>query len=72
VTSLTPKELELLQGMVNCYHICHANFEDTVGMVGSARGLSPEEVTDILRRLKRDNGEEYKALRQKLPSDFPM
>ena len=42
----------MLQGMVNCFHVCHANFEDTVGMVGSTRGIAPEEVKEILSRLR--------------------
>lgn len=61
-----------MNGMVNCYNACHANFEETLGMVGSARALSPEEVKEILERLKQENGGEYKALRQKLPDEFPL
>ena len=62
----------MLQGMVNCFHVCHANFEDTVGMVGSARGLAPEEVKEVLSRLREAYGEEYKKLRSQLPEDFPL
>lgn len=69
---MNPKERELLNGMVNCFSACHANFEDTVEMVGSARQLSPAEVKEILERLKQEDGDEYKALRQKLPNDFPL
>ena len=69
---MTPEERELMNGMVNCYHACHANFKETVGMVGSARGLSSEEVKEILERLKQEDSSEYKALRQKLPDDFPL
>ncbi|MGD0689347.1 MAG: hypothetical protein ABSA50_06205 [Candidatus Bathyarchaeia archaeon] len=69
---MTPSERELLQGMVNCYHTCHADFEDTVGMVGSARGLSPEEVKEILTRLRETGGTEYKELRSRLPDTFPL
>jgi hypothetical protein len=69
---LTPKELELLHGMVNCYHVCHANFEETVEMVGSARGLSPEKVKEILGQLRQNGGEEYLELRRELPAEFPM
>ena len=58
--------------MANCYHVCHANFEDTIEMVSSARSLSPEEVKVILERLKKEDGEEYKAIRQRLPDDFPL
>ena len=71
---MTPKERELLQGMVNCYHACHASFEDTASMVGSTRGLSPEEVKEILSRMREADvhGEEYRALRSRLPDDFPL
>ena len=69
---MTPRELELMNGMVNCYNACHANFEETAEMVGSARGLSPEEVKEILERLKQEDGGQYKALRQELPDEFPV
>lgn len=69
---MTPKERELLQGMVNCYNTCHANFEETVGMVGSGRGLAPGEVKEILSRLKAAGGEDYHTLRSRLPKDFPI
>ncbi len=69
---MTPKERELLQGMVNCYNSCHANFEETVGMVGSARGLRLEEVKEILARLRVAGGDDYQALRGRLPKDFPL
>ena len=69
---MTSRERELLQGMVNCYNACHANFEETVGMVGSGRGLTSEEVKEILRRLKEAGGEDYLALRSRLPKDFPL
>ena len=69
---MTPRERELLQGMVNCYHTCHADFEDTVGMVGSARRLSPEEVKEILARLRETGSTEYKELRSLLPDSFPL
>ena len=41
-------------------------------MVGSARGLSPEEVRGILARLRETDGPEYKALRSRLPDAFPL
>lgn len=69
---MTPKERELLNGMANCYHVCHANFEDTVEMVGSARSLSPEEVKAVLERLKQEDGDEYRAIRKRLPEEFPL
>jgi hypothetical protein len=58
--------------MVNCYHTCHADFEGTVSMVGSARNLSPEEVKEILTRLKQEGGADYKELRSRLPDAFPL
>jgi len=69
---MSPREKELLQGMVNCYNTCHANFEETVRMVGSNRGLSPDEVKAILERLRRGGGDEYNALRRRLPEGFPF
>ncbi len=69
---MTPRERELVQGMVNCYHACRADFDDTVSMVGSARGLAPEKVKEILARLREAGGEEYKALRSRLPDNFPL
>jgi len=69
---MSPKERELLQGMVNCYNTCHANFEETIRMVSSARGLTGDEVKATLQRLKQAGSEEYRALRGRLPSDFPL
>lgn len=69
---MTPKDRELLNGMVNCYNTCHANFGDTVEMVASARGLTPEEVKTLLDRLRKEDGEEYRALRRRLPDEFPL
>ncbi len=71
---MTPRERELLQGMGNCYEVCHADFEDTVSMVGSARGLSPDEVKSILREMKEkcSREEEYAKLRARLPREFPL
>ena len=71
---VTPTELELLEGMKNCYSVCHANFEDTIGMVGGARGLSPKEVKQMLLHIKEKySGEkEYWELRVQLPKEFPF
>lgn len=71
---LTPKELELLQGMRNCYSACHANFEGTVEMVGEARGLEPDEVEQMLIHIKENSSteKEYKELRAQLPKEFPF
>lgn len=70
--AMSPRDRELLQGMVNCYNTCHANFEETVRMVGSARGLVPEEVKTILERLRQTGGDDYLAFRRRLPTDFPL
>ena len=72
--TLTPKERELLQGMGNCYSTCHANFDETVQMVSSARGLHPDVVKTMLRVMRERDGqnEEYKVLRKRLPDDFPI
>jgi hypothetical protein len=61
-----------MQGMVNCYGVCHASFEETMDMVGSARGLKPEEVKGLLRRIKETSRVEYDSFRSKLPDEFPM
>lgn len=60
--------------MGNCYAACHASFEDTIRMVGGSRGLTPEEVKDALMKLRERYGKdgEYKALRSRLPEDFPV
>ena len=71
---MTPKERELLQGMGNCYDVCHSDFEETVRMVGNRRSLTSEEVKAILKRIKEASGhtDEYKELRSRVPSDFPF
>ncbi len=71
---MSPRERELLQGMSNCYAACHADFEDTISMVGGSRGLSLDEVRDMLARIRERYGqdEEYRKLRGRLPEDFPM
>lgn len=61
-----------MHGMLNCYNVCHGNFDETTEMVGSARGLSSQEVKRILEQLMREDGEEYRQLRQQLPDEFPM
>jgi len=71
---MTPRERELLTGMGNCYAACNASFEETIEMVGNARGLSAEEVKGILARVREKEGSEddYKKLRGRLPQDFPI
>ena len=60
--------------MRNCYSVCHADFEDTIGMVGGSRGLAPEEVKEILLRIKTkySDDKQYKELRAQLPKEFPF
>jgi hypothetical protein len=60
--------------MGNCYAACHANFEETVEMVGNARGLKPDEVKSILAKIREKNGAEadFRRLRSRLPQDFPI
>ncbi len=60
--------------MSNCYAVCGANFENTVGMVSGARGLDPQEVKQILREIreKHSNEREYLELRKTLPEDFEV
>jgi len=43
-------------------------------MVGGARGLEPDEVKQILKRIKESHGQdkEYLQLRSRLPADFPL
>ena len=71
---MTPRERELLQGMGNCYATCHADYEDTIRMVGIARGLSEDDVKSTLKQMKERYGkdEDYKALRKRLPEEFPL
>ncbi len=71
---MTPRERELLQGMANCYSACHADFEETVSMVSSSRGLSTLETKAMLKKIAQENGsdEEYRALRSRVPEEFPF
>jgi hypothetical protein len=71
---MTPREKELLQGMCNCYSTCGADFNDTVSMVGGARGLSSEAVKTILAEIKEKytRDPEYRQLRKNLPENFPV
>ena len=71
---MSPVDLELLQGMCNCYSVCGEDFENTVSMVASSRGRGRDDVKATLARLAKENGgeEEYLALRKRLPEDFPF
>jgi hypothetical protein len=72
--AMTPQELELLQGMGNCYSVCGADYEGTVRMVGGARGLDPEQVKKILKHIKKSYKDDYdyKRLRKRIPKEFPI
>ncbi len=71
---MTPRERELVTGMGNCYASCQGSFEDTVRMVGDARGLTPEQVRKMLSDIREKYGRdvEYRNLRGRLPEDFPL
>ena len=72
--ALTPRERELLAGMGNCYASCHEDFEETVRMVGDARGLTVDQVKRILEDIRGKYGADadYLRLRGRLPKDFPL
>jgi hypothetical protein len=71
---LTPRERELLTGMGNCYASCHEDFDETVRMVGDARGLTVDHVKKMLEDIReKSRGEaDYQRLRGRLPKDFPL
>jgi hypothetical protein len=71
---LTPKERELLQGMGNCYASCGDDFENTVGMVASARGRTPADVKETLLTMAKNyvSDKDYVTLRSRLPAEFPF
>lgn len=60
--------------MGNCYAACHADFEETLEMVSSSRGLSSEDVKTMLVaiRVKYCEDEEYANLRRRFPDNFPV
>ena len=68
------RENELMHGMVNCYNTCHEDFEHTVHMVASSRGLTEEKVKSMLKKIKEESkdSKEYLLLRLKLPKDFDI
>ncbi|MCJ2531341.1 MAG: hypothetical protein LN413_03345 [Candidatus Thermoplasmatota archaeon] len=73
-SAVNDSDLELLTGMGNCHSVCGEDFEETVRMVSSARGLTPDVVKARLNRLREVWGESetYQALRARLPDDFPF
>src|SRR3989442_5205991 len=73
-SDLTPIERELMTGMGNCYASCHEDFEQTVEMVGDARGLTVDQVKKMLQEIRGKYGADadYQRLRGRLPKDFPL
>ncbi|MCI4349635.1 MAG: hypothetical protein L3J93_05415 [Thermoplasmata archaeon] len=71
---VNPRERELLTGMGNCYEACQDDFEGTVGMVAGARSLTREAVLLLLdsMRTRYSKDEDYVALRNRLPPEFPL
>ena len=71
---VTPRERELLHGMGNCYEACHADFGETLRMVGGNRDLAPGDVLATLREMSKlyATEPEYQKLRRRLPADFPF
>lgn len=67
-------ELELLNGMCNCYATCHEDFEGTVRMVARARSLSSAEVKNRLESMKErySKTKQYEEFRLRLPESFPV
>ena len=68
------KERELLTGMGNCYEACHEDFEGTVEMVAGSRRRQVEEVKATLARMRETYhaDPEYRSLRGRLPTSFPL
>ncbi|MFQ5986445.1 MAG: hypothetical protein ACE5KQ_03720 [Thermoplasmata archaeon] len=71
---MNKSDRELLTGMGNCYEVCGEDFAETVRMVSSARGLTPEVVVARLNRIREEFGdtESYQILRARLPEQFPF
>lgn len=71
---MNDSDRELLMGMGNCFEVCGEDFEETVRMVSSARGLTPEVVLARLHRMREAFGdsETYRTLRARLPEAFPI
>lgn len=71
---MTPRDQELLEGMCNCYAVCGEDFDNTLRMVAGSRGRSTDEVKKTLLRLAMESATnpEYRALRGKLPAEFPF
>ena len=68
------KELELLSALGNCYQTCHENFEESLKMISGWRGFTTEEVKAILTEVKKkySQTDEYKKLRKRFPTEFPV
>lgn len=70
--NVDPKLEDVIRGMVNCYRTCGENFENTVGMVARNRGLTPNQVKQMLKMIKDEFPDVYQRYRVKLPADFPF
>ena len=71
---VTPRDRELMEGMGNCYAACGASFPETLRMVAGTRHRDPAEVAEALRRIARESAQdpEYRALRDRVPTEFPF
>jgi hypothetical protein len=60
--------------MCNCYSACRDDFENTVSMVAGARGRTTKDVKETLLRLAKEysDEEDYRTLRNRLPTEFPF
>ena len=71
---MDPVDVELLEGMGNCYAACHEDFDGTIRMDSSYRKRTPQDVIRSLRRLRHEAGadREYQRLRARFPAEFPV
>lgn len=71
---MDPRDRELLTGMGNCYEACHEDFEGTVDMVAGARRRTSDDVRQTLQSMngRYASDPEYRALRARLPPEFPF
>lgn len=60
--------------MGNCFAACGEDFDGTVEMVAQARQRTSEDVRATLERLRLRYAAdaEYRALRSRLPAEFPL
>ncbi len=67
-------ERELFEAALRCYSVCHEDFDATVRMISSSRGLDPEYTKKVLKNVKeRFSGTEYyKKRRTMIPKEFDV